>query len=137
LLPAASQKLIYSKTWDNSLKQLARGNKNIDEVMELPPVKEEWDRLLALRENEMVNEKAAASAVDGGSLTAEEETPLSTMRRPPTDFKEHSMQYWKAVANTSVRRYITFSCTPATQTQMTRIVSQSPLKDCVLNEGFK
>ena len=92
LLPAASQKLIYSKTWDNSLKQLARGNKNIDEVMELPPVKEEWDRLLALRESELVNEKAAASAVDGGSLTAEEETPLSTMRRPPTDFKEHSIQ---------------------------------------------
>lgn len=120
------------------MKQLARSNKNIDEVMELPQVKEEWDRLLALRENELVNEKAAASAVDGGSLTAaEEETPLSTMRRPPTDFSEHSMQYWKAVANTSVRRYITFSCMPSTQSQMTRIVSQSPLKDCVLNEGFK
>lgn len=137
MLPAASQKLIYSKTWDNSLKQLARGNKNIDEVMELPQIKEEWDRLLALRENELVNEKAAASAADGGSLEAEEETPLSTMRRPPTDFQEYSMQYWKAVANTSVRRYITFSCMPSTQSQMTRIVSQSPLKDCVLNEGFK
>ena len=41
--------------------------------MELPQIKEEWDRLVALRENELVNEKAAAAAVDGGSLMVEEE----------------------------------------------------------------
>ena len=51
----------------------SRDNKNVDEVMELPQIKEEWDRLVALRENELVNEKAAAAAVDGGSLMVEEE----------------------------------------------------------------
>ena len=132
----SQQKLVYSKHYDNAMKACCRGNKNVDDVMELPQIKKDWDRMVACRENELVNEQAKRKTEDEAG-PADEEAPLAVLRKPPTDFKEHSLPYWKAMANTSVRRYVTFAVKPGTQSQMTRLVSQSALKDIVLNEGSK
>ena len=130
------QKLVYSKHYDSAMKACCRGNKNVDEVMELPQTKEDCDRVVACRENKLVNEQAKKKTEDEAG-SADEETPLAVLRKPATDFKEHSLPYWKAMANTSVRGYVTFAVKPGTQSQMTRLVSQSALKDIVLNEGSK
>ena len=89
------QKLVYSKHYDSAMKACCRGNKNVDEVMELPQTKEDWDRVVACRENELVNEQAKKKTEDEAG-PADEETPLAVLRKPPTDFKEHSLPYWKA-----------------------------------------
>jgi hypothetical protein len=130
------QKLVYSKHYDSAMKACCRGNKNVDDVMELPQIKKDWDRMVACRENELVNEQAKRKTEDE-ARPADEEAPLAVLPTPPTDFKEHSLPYWKAIANTSVRRYVTFAVKPGTQSQKTRLVSQSALKDIVLNEGSK
>lgn len=106
--------------------------------MELPQIKEDWDRVVATRENELTAEQALLkTAGDGENLPAEDESALAVLRKPPTDFKENSLPYWKALANTSVRRYVSFAVKPTTQSAMSRLVGQSALKDVVVNEGSK
>ena len=131
--------MVYQRTFDNQLKGLARGSKNVEELFEMASVKEDWDKVVSQRENELVTEATKNKLQDDPSAAAAEEgeASLQLLRKPPSEFKEHSLPYWKALANTSVRRYVSFSTKPSTQAAMTRLVAQSSLKDTVLNEGSK
>ena len=73
------QKLVYSKHYDSAMKAFCRGNKNVDEVMELPQTKEDCDRVVACRENKLVNEQAKKKTEDEAG-SADEETPLAVLR---------------------------------------------------------
>ena len=111
----------------------------MEELFEMASVKEDWDKVVSQRENELVTEATKNKLQDDPSAAAAEEgeASLQLLRKPPSEFKEHSLPYWKALANTSVRRYVSFSTKPSTQAAMTRLVAQSSLKDTVLNEGSK
>ena len=74
---------------------------------------------------------------DGPGSPEEDPTVLASMRKPPTAFSEHSLGYWTSLANTSVRRHVSFVVVPGTQGQMQRLVAQSSLKDLEREEGKK
>lgn len=109
----------------------------MDEVFEIQSIKEDWEKVTSCRENEILEEQARKQVDVPAEAEPEEATPLSAMRRPATEFPEHSHAFWRALGNTAVRRYVTFATLPSTQTQIQRDVSQCALKDVVLPEGQK
>ena len=106
---------------------MARAHKNAEEV--------DWSKVVSMRENELM-EEAVKDKMDQ-EAPEEEPTVLASMRKPPTAFSEHSLGYWTSLANTSVRRHVSFVVVPGTQGQMQRLVAQSSLKDLEREEGKK
>lgn len=129
------QKLVYGKNFGHVIRPLARSRKNVDELFEQASIKEEWDKIVALRQNELMKEQVKSTGPE--TEEKEEETARATMRKPPTEFTENSMAYWTALAKTSVRRFIPFAVMPSTKAQTQRLVSQCALKDISLNQGSK
>ena len=133
LTTPALQKLVYNKYYDNQLRAFARAHKNVDEILEQENIKEDWEKIVALRENELLEGQVKKKLEEDEEPEAE--TALATMRWPAQEFSENSFAYWAALANTSVRRYVSFVVMPTTQSQMQRLVAQSSIKDVVLQEG--
>ncbi|CAJ1454983.1 unnamed protein product [Effrenium voratum] len=129
------EKLVFNKHYDNGLKGMARAHKNAKEVTEHDSIREDWSKVVSMRENELM-EEAVKDKMDQEALE-EEPTVLASMRKPPTAFSEHSLGYWTSLANTSVRRHVSFVVVPGTQGQMQRLVAQSSLKDLEREEGKK
>ncbi|CAK9074935.1 Modification methylase SsoII (M.SsoII) (Cytosine-specific methyltransferase SsoII) [Durusdinium trenchii] len=130
------EELVFHKKFDHQLKQLARGHKIMDEVMENEVIKEAWDKVVALRENELTEQEVKEKASEAQEPEGEE-TSIAKMRKAPTSYTENSHQYWLAVANASVRRLLSFVVLPTTQRSMELAVGQSALKDVVVEAGSK
>lgn len=108
----------------------------MDEVMENEVIKEAWDKVVALRENELTEQEVKEKASEAQEPEGEE-TSIAKMRKAPTSYTENSHQYWLAVANASVRRLLSFVVLPTTQRSMELAVGQSALKDVVVEAGSK
>ena len=102
--------------------------------MESDQVGEDWKKITALRENEIVEAEVKSKAEEDVGAT-EEVTGLAAIRTAPADFTEGSEAYWMALANASTRRTVSFGILPKTQTAVQRLVAQSALKDVELTEG--
>ena len=129
------QKLVFNKQFDNQLKQHARGHKNVEEVAENEIIKEEWSKVISIRENEVAEQKVRDKMEDQEDGDAPAETALHQMRRAANEFVENSQEYWNSLANTTVRRYVSCMVLPATQGQMQRELTNSCLKDVIVPEG--
>ena len=105
----------------------------MEEILGQENIKEDWEKIVALRENELLEGQVKKN--HEADEEPEAETALATMRRPAQKFSENSFAYWTALANTSVRRYVSFAVMPATQSQMQRLVAQPSIKEVVLQEG--
>lgn len=127
------QDLIFEKQYDNSLKQMARTHKDVDELLEHESVKTAWDKVLRMLENEKVELAASLPrgdvATEDGVVVPAHMMALEEMRTTPTKHVEGSQQYWRAMANTTVRRYCAFYVEPKTQANLTTLIGQGPLKD--------
>ena len=65
----------------------------------------------------------------------QEEKELATVRKAPTSFPLHSASYWRAVANHTVRTYITLVPEPKTQEGVVTAIEQSSLKSIAGTQG--
>lgn len=131
------QDLVFSKKFDNALKQTAKSSGVVEAVLEHESVKELWDQVLATLQNEDAERKAAeklqVTASDGDAADLAEE--LEQVRKPPSQHSEGSEKYWKAVGNQTVRTYCTFAVEPKTLDGVIGLVSQSPLREFSGEEG--
>ena len=133
--------LVYEKKYDNGLKQIARARKNVQEVLDHETIQMEWKKVCDVREKEITQLKAQQKEQEGDKPEDEAETDGGTsaavkaMRRPATEFPEHSPGYWASVANSTVRRYITLEVRPATQANMKLAVEQSTLTQVEIKES--
>ncbi len=128
------QKLIHDKKYDSILRPLARQKKNPEEALDADQIGEDWKKIVAMRDNEIVEAEVKAKGEEKSGET-EVESGLEAMRRAPADFTEGSEAYWMALANASARRVVTFAVLPKSQTAVHRVVAQSALKDVELTEG--
>ena len=95
--------------------------------------KEERDAAEKLRK-----EEAPAAEEDGDKHDADETTKaVNAARAAPTSLAKGTPAYWRAVANGTVRSYVTFAVEPKTRDQVATIVSQSALKDVDVETGEK
>ena len=92
------QKLVFNKQFDNQLKQHARGHKNVEEVAENEIIKEEWSKVISIRENEVAEQKVRDKMEDQEDGDAPAETALHQMRRAANEFVENSQEYWNNLA---------------------------------------
>ena len=133
-----AQKLVYNKNFDHALRNLARANKGAEECAENECIKEEWDKVIAVRDNEILEANVKDKMdVDKEDKSAEGDTALSQMRRPATEFTENSQEYWNSLANSTVRRYVSLQVLPSTQQQIVRAIQQSTLQEVLVPEGQK
>lgn len=132
------QNLVYDKKYDAVLRNLAKSKKNPEESLEVEGVSEDWKAIVAMRQNELVEQEVARKKRDGEQeedAPAAEDTAIQNMRKPHNEFAENSEAYWLSLANATVRRLVSCVVVPATQGQIQRVVSQSALKDIELPEG--
>ena len=131
---------MHNKKYDNQLRQLARGKKSMEEVLENETLKEKWGEIEQLRVNELAEEKARLKQAAEPEETPEDPdagTALVQKRKAPSSFTEDSEAYWLAVAHETVRRFVAFMVLPDTQNQMMLLVAQSVLKDVKLEAGTR
>ncbi|CAJ1343931.1 unnamed protein product, partial [Effrenium voratum] len=50
------EKLVFNKHYDNGLKGMARAHKNAEEVTEHDSIREDWSKVVSMRENELMEE---------------------------------------------------------------------------------
>jgi hypothetical protein len=131
------QKLVYNKQFDNALRGLARGNKGPEDATEHEQIKEEWDKVVACRENEILEATVKDKMETENPEGEEADSAISQMRRPATEFVENSQEYWNSLANSTVRRYISLVVLPSSQGQIIRTLQQSALKEIIITEGQK
>ena len=82
----------------------------MEEVLENETLKEKWGEIEQLRVNELAEEKARLKQAAEPEETPEDPdagTALVQMRKAPSSFTEDSEAYWLAVANETVRRFVT------------------------------
>ena len=78
---------MYNKNFDHALRNLARANKGAEECAENDSIKEEWDKVIAVRDNEILEANVKDKMdVDKEENAGEGDTALSQMRRPATEF---------------------------------------------------
>ncbi|CAL1162137.1 unnamed protein product [Cladocopium goreaui] len=130
-------KLVYNKQFDNALRGLARGNKGPEDATEHEQIKEEWDKVVACRENEILEATVKDKMETENPEGEEADSAISQMRRLATEFVEKSQEYWNSLANSTVRRYISLVVLPSSQGQIIRILQQRALKEIITTEGQK
>lgn len=105
--------LVFLKKYDNVLRQAIKPNSHPEILAEMDTVQEAWKQVVATRENELAEEKAAlqtlaensdddTASVDGMACP---DRQLKMARQTPNTLPENSPAYWKAVANQTVRMY--------------------------------
>ena len=139
--------VVFLKQHDNILKQGMKPNSHPEILNEMDTIVEAWSRVVNLRENELAEEKAGLQALEGKAEEDEEEggaegqTPdrlLKLARQTPNTLPKHSPQYWRAVANQTVRMYVEFVTEPTSAANVTAMVEKLQLptpetgKNCTL-----
>ena len=129
------QDLTYNKKYDNGLRQVCKSGGAPEGVLEHESVKEQVDKIVALLKDEEAEQKALQTVTAGDSAGAEEPVDeLEEVRKPPSQHSQGSEKYWKAVANQTVRTYVSLHVLPKTLEGVISVVSQSSLKE-YLGEG--
>ena len=126
------QDVVFLKTYDNLLKQAMKPNSHPEILCEIDTVQELWKEVCNLRDNELAEEKASLKAVAEKTDEEEEEDPgaqsheqlLKMVRKTPNTLPQGTPQYWKAVANQTVRMYVTFLQEGSTPANMITAVEQ-------------
>ena len=129
--------VVFLKQYDNILRQGIKPHSHPEILNEMETILEAWNRVVNLRENELAEEKAALQALDGKADENEEEeagaegqTPdhlLKLARKMPNTLPKHSPQYWRAVANQTVRMYVEFVTEPTNTSGVTTMVEKLQL----------
>ena len=91
------------------MKMAAKQGGTPETIFDHEMIKEAWQAVAHLLSNEEVERKAAAAALKGdadGEDEVDENSEVSLLRQPPSNFVEKSEAFWKAVANTTVRTFI-------------------------------
>ena len=113
-------------------------------MLEHELIKEEWDKISSLIQDEENERKALQKMQDGkDEIDADAEKDddgLSQLRQKPTSFPQESPEYWRALANTTVRTYITLLQEAQTTETLRQSLEQTSLndiqgtpgKDCVM-----
>ena len=105
--------LVFLKKYDNVLRQAIKPNSHPEILAEMDTVQEAWKQVVATRENELAEEKAAlqtlaensdddTASVDGMACP---DRQLKMARQTPNTLPENSPAYWQAAANQTVRMY--------------------------------
>ena len=120
------QDMVFFKTFDNLLKGVCKGvATNPEVILELDSVSERWQQVTAMRQNELAQEQASNEPMDSeAEETQDEEALLTEARKAPNTLKHGSPSYWRAVANKSVRMYLTFVTEGKNDSQLQLQVSQ-------------
>jgi hypothetical protein len=120
------QDMVFFKTFDNLLKGVCKGvATNPEVILELDSVSERWQQVTAMRQNELAQEQASNEPMDSeAEETQDEEALLTEARKAPNTLKQGSPSYWRAVANKSVRMYLTFVTEGKNDSQLQLQVSQ-------------
>ncbi|CAK8992982.1 Uncharacterized protein (Fragment) [Durusdinium trenchii] len=128
------QDVVCLKQYDNILRQGAKPNSHPEILNEMETIQEAWTRVVALQAMELVDE-------DGEGTAAEAETAdglLKLARKTPNALPKGSPQYWKAIANQTVRMYCAFVTEANSAAGMTAAVEKENLprgeagKSCIL-----
>ena len=108
-------------------------------MLEFENIREVWEGVLALRakeDAERTAQLASANIDDDGEATLDGEIDIVTsMRRPPSQLAENSLNYWRSVANITVRQVVEFVASPATQAHLATQLSQSTVCKVTPEEG--
>ncbi|CAK9022581.1 Uncharacterized protein (Fragment) [Durusdinium trenchii] len=121
--------IVYSKKYDNQIRQAARQGGSPESVLEFSDIAAGWDAVKGHLANEEAERKAAAKLERETAEVEEEENCVENLRKAPNNFPLNSTKYWRAVANQSMRTYITLQVEPKTQDMVASAVASSPLKD--------
>ena len=108
----AWQDLVYGRKFDHGIRQAAKLGGTPEQVFEQEPVKEAWQAIVREIAKELEERNALQRKAEEEPEQEEEE--LATVRKAPTSFPLHSASYWRAVANQTVRTYITLVPEPKT-----------------------
>ena len=127
------QEMIYAKTHDNTLRKAAKQG-TVEAVMEHESIQEKWKKIENQLSNEAAEREALAKAGQAAS-DGEDEPEEVVMRKAPNAFALHSPAYWRAVANATVRTYISLTPEPRTQEAVTTAIAQGNLKNIHGNPG--
>ena len=127
------QEVVFMKTYDNLIKQAMKPNSHPEILSEVETLQEMWKQVCSLRENELAEEKAALKGQEEQSEEEEEDDPaaqgheylLKMVRKTPNTLPQGSPQYWKSVANQTVRMYVT--CLPESSTPATMVTAVEQL----------
>ena len=119
------QDVVFLKTFDNLLKGICEGvSTNPEVVLELDSINERWQQVIAMRQNELAQNQAKEAELSDGEDSQDEEALLTEARKAPNTLKQGSPSYWRAVANKSVRMYLTFVTEGKNDSQLQLQVSQ-------------
>ena len=120
--------LVFAKTFDNSLRQVAKQGSGFEGCLEHSKVSERWSDITDAFANEKAEAEARAAEMTKNSDEAEQEdvvtAELNKIRSAPTTFAENGPSYWKSVANRTVRTYVTLLPEGKTLQGMSSCISQ-------------
>ena len=125
--------LVYGKQHDHTVRQAAKQGA-VEALMEHENVKELWSQA----QSQLANEAAERLALQKGQNAAAESEPeeeVVLIRKNPQSFALHSPSYWRAVANASVRAYVSVMPEPKTTDGVAQAISQCNLKSIRGNLG--
>ena len=122
---ALIEDLVFGVKFDNQLRKAALTGSIVENVFEFADVKEKWDEITAQLQNEDSERKVPQGLAEEKSRETEDQTSVVILRKGPQNFAQNSIQYWRAVANQTVRTYIALVTEPRTQESVLRAVEQS------------
>ena len=129
----AWQDLVYGRKFDHGIRQAAKLGGTPEQVFEQEPVKEAWQAIVREIAKELEERNALQRKAE--EEPEQEEKELATVRKAPTSFPLHSASYWRAVANQTVRTYITLVPEPKTLEGVVTAIEQSSLKSIAGTQG--
>lgn len=123
--------VVFLKQYDNVIRQAMKPNSHPEILLESEAIQEAWKRVTNSRENELAEERALLqkeSRSDGEeedpAEAASHETMLKQARKTPNSMPQGSPQYWRAIANQTVRMYCTFLTEGNTAASVTSSLEQ-------------
>jgi len=106
--------VVYLKQFDNVIRQAMKPNSHPEILQESEHIQEAWKRVTNARENELAEEKvqlqkeSKSEEEEDGPDTGSHDNLLQLARKTPNTLPQGSPQYWRAIANQTVRMYCSF-----------------------------
>ena len=123
------QEVGFFASYDNLIRPHVKQGSHPDLLLEIDSLKDKWDEVIALRQNEIDEMKAGAKDESGEASVEEDSTLLDSKllekaHQNPQHCTLHSPAYWRSVANQSVRTYVSFHVEPTTEHGLVQLVDQ-------------
>ena len=131
----ACQDIVYGRKFDHGVRQAAKLGGTPEQVLEQDPVKEAWQKVTVQLAQESEERKASAQTTEDDDAEVGEDEVLASARKPAASFPLHSEGYWKAVANATVRTYVTLQPEPRSQDGVISALEQCSLKNISSTQG--